>query len=377
MTGVPSVVLPALVGKSRDDIGGVAAFLVTLESRLRERGSQVEMLGYGPASDREPGFHPILDRELPRGRDLTYALWKHRNRWSFPPGTVVHLQRPDQALGFMKGPWPMVITFHGWHHRTIRLRQGRLAGLAYGLLQRRVAERADAVTFVTRRDRENFLRMYPQYEAKAHFTPIGVDRDRFRPGNQGAARRDMGLPTRCRSLAFVGRLEPEKNVEALVRAVERIPDLELWIAGKGSQEARLKDIACPRVRFLGHLVNDDVPRLLVAADALALASHHEGLATVVLEAWASGRPVVVPPVGDFPELMRDSGGILARDNSIEALVEAIGRLLGTMLQPGAVTRLEVELRDKSADYDWDRVTDGFLDLYSRVQRKRMERVRSE
>ena len=360
-----SVVLPALIGEHREDIGGIAAYVIALEKRLRRRGVQVKILGYGEQTGSDD-FQSVITRAHPRGRDLTWELWKRRKSWNFSPDTVIHLQRPDQAFGFSRGEWPLVISIHGVHRQAIRAKFGPLAEFAYHHFQASVAKRANAFIFETRRDMAQYLSQVPVAREKSHFVPIGIDRDTFCLGDQNAARRTLGLPQDVPAIVYLGRLETEKKVINLVRALKHLPGTELWIAGRGKQEAELRREAGPQVRFLGFLPSDQIPVFLRASDVLALASEYEGLAPVVLQAWASGRPVVVPPVGDFPALLSNGGGVLAKDNRPESLIHALNQVFAVLGEPGRRQELEKEFREKSKPYDWENITNQICEVYCKA-----------
>lgn len=370
------VVIPALLSRDRRGIGGTAGFVRTLESQLRKRHLPVTILGYGPRANDDEQFQSVTGR--PRGRDLSWALWRRRKSWRFPPDTLFHLQRPDHALGYLKGPWPLVITFHGRHLRSIALRGGPLAALLYHYVERKVCRRAAALIFVSRSDMQAVLKGGPHLAEKAHHIPIGIDRNRFTVGEQAAARRRLGLPQAPPAIAYVGRLEKEKNVPALIRAIEMVPGAELWIAGTGRDERSCRGIAGPRVRFLGALDPDGVPPLLQGCDALALASRYEGLPTVVLEAWACGRPVIAPPVGDLPELLAGGGGILTRDNHPDRLAGAIRTLIANLPASRAPREAsEAGLRDRTKPYDWDVTADRICQVYELALDRRRRRLAGE
>jgi len=368
---VRSVVIPVLLSRDRCGMGGTASFVRGLEGRLRARGIRVTLLGCGPASEDDPTFRSVVERGDAHGRHLAWALWARRRAWDFPPDTLIHLQRPDHALGFLHGPWPLVVTFHGRHQRTVALRGGPLAGAFYRWIEGRAGRRADALTFVARSDMEAQLAAHPEWRDKARPIPVGLERERFTPGETGQARRALGLPEGVLAVVYAGRLEPEKNVVALIRAIESVPDAELWIAGVGREEGRCRRAAGPRVRFLGPLDRERLPLLLRASDLVALASRHEGLPTIVLEAWACGRPAMGPPVGDLPTLLAEGGGVLAEDGRPESLAAAIRALhRAGPSEPDHGAELERHLRARTEAYDWEVVADSFCRVYEDAARRR-------
>lgn len=130
---------------------------------------------------------------------------------------------------------------------------------------------------------------------------------------------------------FSGRLSPEKNLSAALRALAALPGgTRLLVAGDGplravlEQEASLLGIA-DRVEFLGF--RKDVGELYAGALGLCLPSLKEGLPNAVLEALSSGLPVVASRVGGVPELIRDGEtGLLVEPGDVPALAKAMGRI---------------------------------------------------
>ncbi|MDP3993631.1 MAG: glycosyltransferase [Candidatus Doudnabacteria bacterium] len=96
-------------------------------------------------------------------------------------------------------------------------------------------------------------------------------------------------------ILFVGRLSPEKNVAMLIRAVKNLKeDFELWIVGKGPEEANLKRLAGndERIRFLGPKTIDELPVIFQSADIFALPSNTESFGQVLLQAAAAGCAII-------------------------------------------------------------------------------------
>lgn len=141
--------------------------------------------------------------------------------------------------------------------------------------------------------------------AKLHIIRCGVDPDAYSP-------RDRTAP--LRRILFVGRLVPVKNVPLLIRAfasiADDVPDATLTIVGDGPERAKLDAIVAGRglqgrVVFTGALDQRQTALRMAEADAFVLPSLAEGLPVVLMEAMASGLPVIATKVAGTPELVED------------------------------------------------------------------------
>lgn len=167
----------------------------------------------------------------------------------------------------------------------------------------------------------------------------GVDFARFASGDRAAAKAAVQVDGPL--ILSVGALIPLKGHQILIDAIATLPGVRLWIAGEGPHRAQLEaQIARlglgDQVRLLGSVPHAELPTLLVAADAMALASEREGLANAWLEALASGTPVVIPDVGGARQVVRSavSGRIVAR--TPEAFAAALAELLASPADLAAV-----------------------------------------
>lgn len=164
------------------------------------------------------------------------------------------------------------------------------------------------------------------------FIPNGVDLERFSPippYEKETVKNSLNLPHGL-VVVFSGRLDPEKRVDQLILAWEKIvphhPDATLLILGTGTEEEKLKKIAGVNVRFEGNV--KDVTPYLCASDIFALPSSTEGLSNALLEAMASGLACIATSVGGATDLI-DAGknGILIPPDDPQALFSALLSML--------------------------------------------------
>jgi glycosyltransferase involved in cell wall biosynthesis len=183
--------------------------------------------------------------------------------------------------------------------------------------------------------------------------PNAVDRQRFRPGDRREARVRLGLPAGVPLVVCVGNLIELKRHHVLIEAFARLratlPTAELAIVGGGeaepAYEARLRAMAQAAglgaaVRFVGRIPSAEVAIWLEAADVFALATSREGCCNSILEALASGRPVVTTPAGDNAHFVRDGvNGRIVPIDDVEATAAALGQVLGRRdWDAGAISR---------------------------------------
>ncbi len=133
------------------------------------------------------------------------------------------------------------------------------------------------------------------------------------------------------TLAFAGRLTPQKDLLLALDAIGRVPGVQLVLLGEGPERAALERRArerglSERVQFLGGGSRDDVLQLFRAADGSLLSSAWENFPHTVVEALAVGTPVIATAVGGVPEIVRDGqNGLLVVPHDVVALANAVQR----------------------------------------------------
>lgn len=207
--------------------------------------------------------------------------------------------------------------------------------------------------------------------------PNGVDLDRYRPAPRDlAARRRFGLPEEGVVLLFVGGMDAAhhfKGVPVLLRALAGLPDVAAMLVGTGDLRPSYEKLAADlgiagRVAFVGRLAADDLPLAYHAADLLVLPSvtRGEAFGMVLLEAMASGRPVIATDLPGVRSVVADGvDGFLVPPANAPALAEAIGKIASmpddARAAMGAAGRAKVE-----REYGWERIGDRLETLYAAV-----------
>ncbi len=138
------------------------------------------------------------------------------------------------------------------------------------------------------------------------------------------------VPREANRVTFVGRLEPEKNVDVLIEALAGLAGVELSIVGDGSRRAALEQQARAlgvKAQFHGRVAHDDLPVLLGRTGVFVLPSQYEGNPKALVEAMASGAAVVGTRVSGIQEIIADGSNGLLSGPSADELRSVIRRLL--------------------------------------------------
>lgn len=196
-----------------------------------------------------------------------------------------------------------------------------------------VLSEADVVVASSNVEKSQMKGLYGARADKIRVVPCGVDLNLFRPMEDAAARRIAGLDG-SKVVLFVGRIDPIKGIDSLIKALAflklREPDLskrlKLMIVGGGSSEEdpeslRLKKIASRlgaenSIIFAGPREQYLLPAYYCAAEVTVLPSRYESFGMVALEAMACGSPVIATDVGGLPSIVKDglTGYIVAGDD---------------------------------------------------------------
>ena len=246
-----------------------------------------------------------------------------------------------------------------------------------------VVAAADALIANTDAEAASLVSLYEACPDNVSVVSPGVDLYTFTAGNgRKAAREAVGLPQDAHILAFVGRIQPHKGPEVLIRAVAEMlnhsphlrPKLITVIMGGASgsglgEVERLKDLTSwlnisDVVRFENPVPRAQIPQWYRAADLVCVPSYSESFGLVALEAQACGTPVVATAVGGLRTAIADGiSGVLVDGHDPRAWSSVLARLIQ---EPQRRVLLSMGAIEHASHFGWDATARGTLDIYDRI-----------
>jgi D-inositol-3-phosphate glycosyltransferase len=246
-----------------------------------------------------------------------------------------------------------------------------------------VVAAAQALVANTDAEAASLVSLYDACPDIVHVVAPGVDLYTFTPGQgRSAARAVVGLPQDSLVVTFVGRIQPHKGPEVLIRAtselVKHSPLLRNKLivnviggaSGANTEEVdRLKELATwlaidDVVRFAPPVARGDLAQWYRAADLVVVPSYSESFGLVALEAQACGTPVVATAVGGLRTAVADGiSGVLVDGHDPKAWSSVITRLLQ---EPQRRVLLSMGAIEHASHFGWDATARGTLDIYDQV-----------
>lgn len=215
--------------------------------------------------------------------------------------------------------------------------------------------------------RDRALRFLPTVDIEV--IPNGVDLHKFKPISRKHKPDSLRLLT-------VGRLSITKRIELLISAValahQRFPGITLTVAGDGCQKPELKWLPAQlgvgdRVSFIGQVPAEQMPQAYQQHDVFVSTTAQEGMSNAMLEAMASGLPIVTTRCEGVEELITDNG-IVVEKVWAEEIAEAIKTL---MEDRQAYRRMSIAARKQAKRFSWHNVADRYMRCYDRLRQKNL------
>ncbi|MBK6794329.1 MAG: glycosyltransferase [Anaerolineales bacterium] len=402
--------LATLGGK---DTGGMNVYVRDLTRELGRQGIHVDVftrsqdehvphviheLGFGnrvvhiPAGPEEPRSKSDIAKYIP---EFVEGVQKFAEEKGITYDVIhSHYWMSGLAAEKLSAAWhgiPVVHMFHtlGEMKNRVARSEDEKAGADRLHGERQVLRKANRIIVATLAELTQLRFLYRADAAKMTVIPPGVDTGHFYPIPPDEAKQFIGLQPENRMILFVGRIEPLKGVDTLIKAMScldmnltsRDRPVHLAIIGgepdvdqaeMTEEMARLQsmcDDLCMggMVLFLGKRAQDTLPYYYSAAELLVMPSLYESFGMVALEAMASGIPVIASEVGGLGYLVQDGvTGYTVPDSDPGVLCERLSSLLGN-------NELRTSMGEKAAeyakDYAWEKIATSIIKVYEEVSRE--------
>ncbi len=327
--------------------GGVPTSVETLRAGLEAAGHEAWVFGPRFATGAEAAPRVVRYPSIPAATYPEFALAVPYSRRAARLVAALDVDVFHAHHPFLLGPAarrlarrhgrPLVFTYHTRYEKYahyVPLRRQFVETLAVRL-STRFAARADAVIAPSAVIRDELATR--GVASPIAVVPTGLDLERFRPADRRAARARLPVPADAPLVLYVGRLDPEKSVDRILLAFERVASTvsaaHLILVGHGTAAHRLQRLAgtlaaSDRVRFVGVRAHAELAQYYQAADVFLFASETETQGLVLAEAAACGLPAVAVSAPGCEEVVRDGEtGVLTKGDPMALGDAVIGLLL--------------------------------------------------
>ena len=256
---------------------------------------------------------------------------------------------------------PYIISLRGSDVPGYNIRLGLDYKLMAGLF-RRIWSGAALVVANSNGLRKLSLEFMPALDIRV--IPNGVDTEIFHPSQKQTLTKPIQALTVCRLIS-------RKRIDLLIRAVARTKvfglNVQLNIAGQGNLMEPLQKLAdqlniADSVAFMGAVPAEQMPQLYRDNDILVMSSAHEGMSNAMLEAMASGLPIITTRCEGAEELI-ENNGIVVEDPCAEAIAEAIKELADNRQEH---KRMSIAARKRAERFSWSSTAEEYLKFYENI-----------
>ena len=393
------------------DAGGLNVYVVELAKRLADAGTKVEIFTRATQRGQAatvPLTDGVLVRHLEAGplRDIDKAdlpgqlcaltagvLRAEANRPSgWYDAIHSHYWLSGQVGSVASERWdvPLIHSMHTMAKvKNLSLASGDSPEPSLRVLgEQQVVDCADRLIANTESEAEDLRALYGAADVQTAVVHPGVDLDQFSPGDKAAARLRHNLPQSGVVLLFVGRIQPLKSPDVVIRATAAIVAADPTVRGNlttvvcggpsGAGPERLDELrklaatlgVADIVRFVPPTTRDELADWYRAADVVCVPSHSESFGLVAIEAQACGTPVAAAAVGGlFTAVADGTSGLLVRDHLTATWRD---ELLGLIRSPQRLESPAANAREHAERFSWNATAAATLEVYRQAALARAE-----
>ena len=395
-------------------INGVAVFSHNLAIGLAERGNEVMVIcpsqtgkSYKRTVDGvktvylksveakvyPDQIHPVPKQKKVLGVRWPRLLYRHGFRVSvFPQKAVkrvlgefqpdvVHVQVSD-PIGLSVVGWarragvPVVTTEH--NQPEVLTEPLKMPGLVRrpvnALLYAYFRNRQSKSDFVTMPTKQAITNLLSRGDIGVPIAAVsnGVDIQHYKPGKaKKETYHKYGIVENIPTVLYVGRVDPEKKVgvvvEAFAKVCKMLPNIQMVVVGDGVDKARLEKMVDEQslpVKFVGRVVGEDLYELYKVGTVFATASPIETQGIVLIEAAASGLPLIAVNAGAVEEVCQNGvNGCLCHVGNVEEIAGAMFKILSDTKLQSKYAKASEEI---AHEHDFEKTLDRFINIYNRV-----------
>lgn len=283
---------------------------------------------------------------------------------------------------------PVIHMFHTLAHlkNQIAKNPAEMEGKLRISSERRIVKDTDALVAATPTEQEQLLEYYGAEAKKITVLPPGVDLKRFYPIPQDEAKAVIGIPSNEKVILYVGRIEPLKGIDNLLKAIAFLRKADVlatcphYVAIIGGDPDKPREFLDQEMRhlqdlnqrlglddmvvFLGKKDQDSLPYYYSASEVVVMPSHYESFGMVALEAMACGTPVIATRVGGLQHLVQNEiTGLSVPDDDPKTLSE---QLMRALCKEGLRDELRTNGLEFAKNYSWNIITNRLITLYQEL-----------
>jgi D-inositol-3-phosphate glycosyltransferase len=287
----------------------------------------------------------------------------------------VHGNLSGLLISMVNEPTPLVFTIHNptpWMCKYESPYEQKFREAAYRLIDANIIGRTDHIIAVNQRLKDEIVAKWSTPTSKVTVVPNGVDTRAFHPDSRKAADLRVKYGIEGMYCLFVGQLRSRKGVDSLLKAFSEINDstMKCVVVGDGPERGKLEKLVDDlklnsRVSFTGAVPFEDLTGLYAGAEFFVLPTVAEGSPLVVLEALASGLPVISTKVSGIPEIVDDEhNGFIVPPRDVHALAERMKLLIE---DDELRAKMSKNARsDTVASFSWNAVAKKTLSVYRKA-----------